>query len=193
VKECIREIRRRASKGRAATSSVAPESRGNRVANQAHSLIKLILGWGVEEGYLTANPAAVRKLFNDKPEKRRMMSDFAMRTIWRALDEERARGYASPESEVDATWRRNRGNPACLAARRSKPQTGEVRRCVSPPCPRPHFPTGVGEGPFAPSERPPSLTGVASIPIVGRVQGGTGSGTERTSRISRPAAHALSL
>jgi hypothetical protein len=88
----VRAIQRKASKTHGPVQGVEEGKRGNRIANQCHSLMGLILGWAVNEDMLDANPAATGKIFDDRATQRCMMPDAALKTIWLALDEEKQSG-----------------------------------------------------------------------------------------------------
>lgn len=92
IREAVRSIQRKASKTHGPMRGVEEDRRGNRIANQCHALVRLILNWAVNEDMLNANPAATSKVFDDRPKQRQMMADEALKTIWLTLDHEKQSG-----------------------------------------------------------------------------------------------------
>jgi len=61
---------------------------GARTANAAHTLMKAIYGWAMDrDETVTRNPAAFKKLFNDRSPRRQEITPAAVRTMWQALED----------------------------------------------------------------------------------------------------------
>ena len=63
--------------------------RGGTMANRTHATIRVIFSWALEEGLIESNPAAIKRVYREKPPKT-IVADHDLEKLWRVWVEERS-------------------------------------------------------------------------------------------------------
>lgn len=87
IRDALHDIREEAATKKNARDSSKGQP-GARTANAAHTLLKAIYSWAMDrDETLLSNPAAFKKLFNDRSPRRKEITPAAVQAMWKALEE----------------------------------------------------------------------------------------------------------